>query len=180
MMSRKRLASCDRPTCSVCQLYMRLVNDGASPCNESSLSEGQCSINICFNRNYQCKWQLKLDEARAQYRLRCKGREQTKMCDFAITARQEKRIVIVVVEIKNTASVYAISQLQAGLDVIYRYLSPKWRESVCQPKAYVIANRGIPQFKHLLRAKIYSQISLKFGHFTFRPEVEKCEASLSV
>ena len=131
---------------------------------------------ICFNRVYQCRKQLKLDEASARYRLRYEGREQTSMCDFAIAARQEEQAVIVVVEIKNTARIHAIDQLQAGLDVIYEYLSPKSRERV-SPKAYVIVNKGIPQFMNLLRAGGYS---LTFGHLTIRPRVEKCETSLSV
>lgn len=100
------------------------------------------------------------------------------MCDFAIAARQEEQAVIVVVEIKNTAREHAIKQLQAGLDVIYEYLSPKSRERVSL-EAYVIANKGIPHFMKLLRAK-GSEWNLNFGYLTVPPRVKKCETTLSV
>lgn len=167
-MAQETWPLCDRAPCHICKLYTRLVNEGASPHSGTSISEGDCCIQVSFEREYQCQKLLRLDEENAVYRrLRAKG-QQTKMCDFAIFARQEGEPIIVVVEIKNTADDYAIQQLQAGLDVIYRYLSPESRGRV-NPKAYVVANKLVSRFKGIL-----INYRLQFGPSELQPRVKEC------
>lgn len=67
---------------------------------------------------------------------------------------------------------HAIDQLQAGLDVIYKYISPKSKDRVePRPKAFVVANKQVPQFRNLLRAK---KVRLRFGILKVQPRVEEC------
>ena len=174
-MAQETWPLCDRAPCHICKLYTRLVNEGASPHSGTSISEGDCCIQVSFEREYQCQKLLRLDEENAVYRrLRAKG-QQTKMCDFAIFARQEEPIILVV-EIKNTADAYAIKQLQAGLDVIYKYLSPESRGRV-NPKAYVVANKLIPRFMPILNDK---KNRLQFGTLKLLPRVKECGTEIRV
>lgn len=132
-MAQEYQPLCDRAPCHICKLCTRLVAEGASLLSGTSVGEGDCCIQVSFERGCHCQKLLRLDEENAVYRLRARG-QQTKMCDFAIFAQQEEKPIIVVVEIKNTARKHAIYQLQAGLDVIYEYLSPKSRGRI-HPKA---------------------------------------------
>lgn len=173
-MAQESRPLCDRVPCHICKLYTRLINEGASSHSGTSISEGDCCIQVSFERGCHCQKLLRLDEENAVYRrLRARG-QQTKMCDFAIFARQEEEPIIVVVEIKNTADDYAIQQLQAGLNVIYRYLSPKPEDRV-NPKAYVVANKLVPQFK-----KILKKYRLQFGPWKLQPRVKECGTELRV
>lgn len=175
-MAQETWSLCDRAPCRVCKLCTRLVKKGASLLSGTSVGEGNCCIQVSFERGCHCQKLLRLDEERAKYRLQAGGTEQTKMCDFAVFARQEEEPIIIVVEIKNTADAYAIKQLQAGLDVIYKYLSPKSRDRV-NPKAYVVANKQIPQFMKLLNKEEYR---LQFGTLKVQPRVKKCGTELRV
>lgn len=179
-MAQETWPLCDRAPCHICKLYTRLVNEGASPHSGTSISEGDCCIQVSFEREYQCQKLLRLDEERAKYRLhrlRAGGTEQTKMCDFAIFARQEENSIIVVAEIKNTAKCYAIEQLQAGLDIIYKYLSPPKVRVEPRPKAFVVANR---QTQQLMKLLILKKSRLRFGTLKVQPRVKKCGDELRV
>lgn len=176
-MAQETWPLCDRAPCHICELCTRLVKEGASLLCGTSIGEGDCCIQVSFEHGHQCQKLLRLDKENAVYRLPAKGK-QTKMCDFAIFARQEEATVIVVVEIKNTADTRAIKQLQAGLNIIYRYLSPKPKDRV-NPKAYVVANKQIQQFKRLLIDK-NKKYRLKFGPLELQPRVEECWTELRV
>ena len=175
-MAQEPSPLCAKVPCHVCKLYTRLVKERASPLSGTTISEGDCCIRVRFERGYQCQKLLKLDEEDAIYRRQAGGAEQTKMCDFAAFARQEEETIIVVIEIKNTAKLYAVEQLQAGLDVIYKYLSPQSKSRV-NPKAFVVANRQVQQFMNLLRAK---DVRLRFGTLKLQPQVKRCGDKLRV
>ena len=174
-MAQETCSLCDRAPCHICKLCTRLIEEGASLLGGTSVGEGDCCIQVSFERGCHCQKLLRLDEENAAYRLRAKGR-QTKMCDFAIFARQEEEPIIVVLEIKNTARMHAIDQLQAGLDVIYKYLSPKSNDKV-NPKAFLVVNKLRPQFMKLLNKKEYR---LKFGRLKLQPRVKRCGTELRV
>ena len=174
-MAQETWPLCDRVPCQVCKLCTRLVEEGASLLSGTSVGEGDCCIQVSFERGYHCQQLLRLDEGNAVYRLQSRGK-QTKMCDFAIFARQEEDPVIVVVEIKNTPRMHAIDQLQAGLDVIYRYLSPNPKDIV-NPRAYVVVNKQIQRFMNLLRAE---NVRLQFGTLKLQPRVKRCGTELRV
>ena len=175
-MAQEASPLCAKAPCHVCKLYTRLVKERASPLSGTTISEGDCCIRVCFESGYQCQKLLKLDEEDAIYRRQAGGAEQTKMCDFVTFARQEEETIIVVVEIKNTAKLYAVEQLQAGLDIIYKYLSPQSKGRV-NPKAFVVANRQVQQFMNLLRAE---NVRLQFGPLELQPRVKKYGTELRV
>lgn len=168
-MTTGKLFLCGEESCPICWLHQRLELNGAAPQRAGiSFRESQCSIKISFEKGCQCLTRLRLDQPRASYRQRSAG-TQTKMCDFALAAKQEGKMILAVMELKKgVPRKEHIEQLQAGLDLLYKYFSTG--ENAC-PHALLIVGRKSTDFQDIINRKKYR---LKFGNSNVRLQVEKC------
>lgn len=157
-MTTGKLFLCGEEACPICWLHQRLESNGAAPQRAGiTFRESQCSIKISFEKACQCLTRLQLDQPRASYRQRSEG-TQTKMCDFAIAAKQEKRMILAVVELKKgVPRKEHIEQLQAGLDLLHKYFPTD--RNTC-PHAMLIVGKLPTRFRNIIKSK---DSRLKFG-----------------
>ena len=174
-MTTGKLFLCGDEACPVCGLHQRLESNGAAPQWAGiSFRESQCSVKISFEKACQCLTRLRLDEPRASYRQRPErsAGTQTKMCDFAIVAKQEGKAILAVVELKKgVPRTEHIEQLQAGLDLLHEYFPTG---GAC-PHALLIVGKPSTDFRDIVNRNKYR---LKFGDANVRLQVERCGAGL--
>ena len=168
-MTTGKLFLCGEDACPVCGLHQRLESNGAAPQWAGiSFRESQCSIKVSFEKACQCLTRLQLDEPRASYRQRSAG-TQTKMCDFAIAAKQEGKAILAVVELKKgVPRTEHIEQLQAGLDLLHEYFP---NDGNACPLALLIVGKLTIDFRDIVNRNRYR---LKFGNTNVRLQVAKC------
>lgn len=91
------------------------------------------------------------------------------MCDFAIAAKQEGRMILAVVELKKgVPRKEHIEQLQAGLDLLHEYFP---NDGNTCPHAMLIVGKRRAEFQNFVNSK---EGRLKFGNKSFLLQVEKC------
>lgn len=168
-MTTGKLCLCGEGACPICRLHQSLESKGAVPQWVGiSFRESGCSIKISFDKECQCLTRLKLDTPRASYRQRSAG-TQTKMCDFAVAARQDGKVILAVVELKKgVPRKEYIEQLQAGLDLLHRYFPI---DGNVHPHAMLVVRKNPTDFQDIVNRK---QNRLKFGNTYFRLQVERC------
>ena len=172
-MTTGKLFLCGEESCPICWLHQRLESNGAAPQRAGiSFRESQCSIKISFERACQCLTRLWLDQPSASYRQRSAG-TQTKMCDFAIAAKQEGKMILAVVELKKGVPRREhIEQLQAGLDLLHKYFPTD--RNTC-PHAMLIVGNLPTRFRNIIKSK---KSRLRFGNKKVHLQVERCGDNL--
>ena len=91
------------------------------------------------------------------------------MCDFAIAAKQEGKMILAVVELKKgVPRKEHIEQLQAGLDLLHEYFP---NDGNACPHAMLIVGKPSIDFQDIINRNKYR---LKFGNSNVRLQVEKC------
>lgn len=168
-MTTGKLCLCGERACPVCRLHQRLKSEGAVPQRVGiSFKESGCSIKISFESKCQCLTRLRLDEPCAFYRQRTAG-TQTKMCDFAVAAKQDGKVILAVVELKRgVPRKEHLEQLQAGLDLLHRHFP---MDGSAYPNAMLIVGKETTDFRDIANRR---QNRLKFGNISFRVQVERC------
>ena len=168
-MTTGKLCLCGEGACPICRLHQSLESKGAVPQWAGiSFRESGCNIKISFESECQCLTRLRLDKPCASYRKRSTG-SQTKMCDFAVAARQDGEVILAVVELKKgVPRKEYIEQLQAGLDLLHRYFPS---DGKTRPYAMLVVGRKSTDFQDIVNRR---QNRLKFGNTYFRLQVKRC------
>lgn len=143
---------CSDEHCQVCQLFQKLVNDGAVEVSLYDLNEHSCHLLIQPAKDNRCLRALRLDVQGARYRFISKG-EESKMCDFATCAVNENIAHLAAIELKSgAAEIAAVEQLKEGIRVLTECLD----SGDLKPElaAYLVVGKQADVLRFTLRDKL--------------------------